>query len=120
MLAPNDEAEKINAEGLVEDLKTYTNTRLKLLGLEATKRGADIFSGLISIFLIIFILFLIILFLSLAASAYISSLLENKSAGFLIVAGFYFLTAILLWLGRKKLLVHPIREKLIRIIFNTT
>ena len=119
MLAPTDQAEKINVEGLVEDLKTYTNTRLKLLGLEAAKRGADIFSGLISIFLIIFILLLFILFLSLAASAYISSLLENKSAGFLIVAGFYFLTAILLWLGRKKLLEHPIREKLIRIIFNS-
>lgn len=119
MFTSTDQAEKINVEEVVEDLKSYANTRFKLLRLEATQRGAEFLSGLISIFLIFILLLLVILFFSLAAASYLSVLLENKYAGFLIIAGFYLITAIILWLGRKKLLEHAVREKLIRLIFNS-
>lgn len=109
--------EKVKLEDLMEDLKNYAVTNYTILKLETAERTAVIGSGMISSLVVLSVMMLFILFFSLAAAFYLSALLGNTYAGLLIVAGFYLLAGTILWFGRKKLLEHPLRERLIRKLF---
>ncbi len=104
----------INLEQIVNEIKEYINLRTELLKLEITERssviGASIFSVLIVVVLILFFLFLG----SIGLSIYLSEFVGNSYAGFLIVAGGYLLLGLILFLGRKKLIEEPLRDKIIR------
>ncbi len=104
-------------EELSEGLRDYLNTNIQLVKQETTVVSSVILSDMISYVLIglsgLFFLF----FLSLMAGFYLSDLLESNLLGFAIVAGFYFLISLILFLIRKKWLSIPIREKIIRKAF---
>ncbi|MDP2238305.1 MAG: phage holin family protein [Bacteroidales bacterium] len=104
-------------EELSEGLRGYLNTNIQLVKQETISVSSVILSDLISHVLIglagIFFLF----FISLMAGFYLSELLESNLLGFAIVAGFYFLISLILFLIRKKWLSKPIRERIIRKAF---
>ncbi len=106
----------IKVDQLVNEIKEYINLRYELLKLEMTERssviGSSVFSMAIIVVLILFFLFLG----SIGLSIYISELLDCTYAGFLIVAGAYLLLGLILFLGRKKLIEEPLRDKIIRIL----
>ncbi|MFA9390175.1 MAG: phage holin family protein [Prolixibacteraceae bacterium] len=101
-------------EDLIEDLKRYTVTSIELFKLEATDSASALVSELISKVVIGIIVLLFAFFLSLGICFYLSDLFGNNYLGFGMVAGFYLLLGIVLIIGRKKLLINPVREKIIQ------
>ena len=104
----------VKIEDLAVSLVAYVNTNYKLLKLEAAERSSVIGSALISWLLVAVACFLFLFFFSLWAAFYISAILGNSYAGFLITTGFYFLVGLILVLGRKKLLDYPLKDWIIR------
>jgi hypothetical protein len=105
-------------EKLTENLKEYANTRYDIVTLKITQKVANIGSQTISVLLIGMILGLFLLFINLAVALYLSSLLNSKYVGFFIVAGFYFLLTLIFLIGRKKLIINPLRNLIVKQILN--
>jgi hypothetical protein len=106
-------------EELIENLKCYSVTTVELIKLETANRFSAIVSVVISKFIIGLIVLLFAFFLSLAICFYLSELFDNNYLGFGIVAGFYLLLGIVLIIGRKKLLINPMRERMIQEMFQS-
>lgn len=101
-------------EELIEQLKLYSVTTIKVIKLETVERSSALLSNLISRVIIGVIATLFAFFLSLGICFYLSELFNNSYMGFGLVAGFYLLLGIVLIIGRKKLLIKPIRERMIQ------
>jgi len=99
---------------LTKSLKVYIQTNIELIKLEATDRvsvlGADVVSGLI----VAFPLLLFIFFLSFGVGLYLAACFENNYMGFLLVAVFYLFLTCLLILTRKRIIINPIRNAMIK------
>jgi len=106
-------------EELTESLKKYIITIYELNKLEAVEHMAEISSSMISHFIVGLAEAMFVLILSIGGCMYLSARLGDNYTGFFIVAGFYFLLALILIIVRKKLIVRRIREKIIRKIFRT-
>ena len=111
-------SEHVEAEGLTENLKSYINTSLELIKLEVAERSSVIVAGLIGNLLVGVIGVLFVLFFSIGAGFLLSALLHNYYLGFAIIAGFYLLLALILILGKKKLVERPLRDKIIRMLLS--
>ncbi|MDP3461496.1 MAG: phage holin family protein [Bacteroidales bacterium] len=105
-------------EVIVSDLKAYLNTRLQLIRLETTSKITEIGSELFTSVFLGLIGFLFILFFSLTAGFYLADYFQKYYVGFGIVAGFYFLVGLILYVFRKKVFLTPIRKRIIRKILN--
>lgn len=106
-------------EELIENLKLYFVTTIELIKLEITDRFSAMLATLISKVIIGITVFLFALFLSLGISFYLSEYFGNNYMGFGLVAGFYLLMGLILIIGRKKLLVNPMREKIVQEIMQS-
>jgi hypothetical protein len=107
-----------NVEKLTENLKEYLSTRYDILILKVTQQIANIGSKSVAVILIGLFVSMFLLFVNIALAFYISSLLNNTHAGFFIVAGFYLLLAFIIILFRKKLIIVPLRNIIIKQILN--
>lgn len=101
-------------EELTGGLKKYLDTNIQLVKHEMTAASSVIISYLFSSLLIGLAALFFLFFISLTTGFYLSALLDSTIYGFAIVAGFYFLIGLLLFLVRKSLLMKPIREKIIQ------
>jgi hypothetical protein len=111
--------EEINSvEKLTENFKEYANTRYEIVTLTVAQKAATIGSQSVAIILIAIFGSMFLLFINIAAAFYISALMNNSFAGFFIVSGFYFLLTLLLILCRKKAIVLPLRNLIIKQILN--
>ncbi|MEO8761312.1 MAG: phage holin family protein [Bacteroidia bacterium] len=111
--------EEINSvEKLTDNLKEYANTRYEMVSLQVAQKTANIGSQSVAIILIAIFGSMFLLFINIAAAYYISSLMNNNFAGFFIVSGFYFLLTLILILCRKKAVVLPLRNLIIKQILN--
>ena len=89
-------------EPLIERIEQYSKTSFELLKLKSLDKTADISSGLISRMLLVIVLSLFALTLNIAIALWLGDLLEKNYYGFLVVASFWALTAIVLFF------LHPI------------
>jgi len=89
-------------EPLLERAEQFGKTNFELLKLKSLDKTADIASGLISHLLLSIVLFLFTVTLNIAAALWLGSLLGKNYYGFLVVASFYGLIAIIL------LFIHPV------------
>ncbi len=111
--------EEINSvEKLTDNLKDYVNTRYEIVTLQASQKAANIGSQSVAIILIAIFGSMFLLFVNIAAAFYISAMMNNNFAGFFIVSGFYFLLTMILILCRKKAVVLPLRNLIIKQILN--
>jgi len=102
-----------------ESLKQYLITNFEIIKLQATERTSVIGSVLGSKLVVGLTVFLFVFTLSIALGFYLSALLGDTYSGFAIIAGFYFLLAIVLLIGRKKLIETPLRDKIIKKILES-
>jgi hypothetical protein len=104
-------------ESLTDNLKSYVNTQIELLKLQLTEKvsaaGSTIFSSVLLVLTAISCIF----FLSCWAALYLSARIGDTYSGFAIVGGFYLLVSLILVMSRKQLLVTPIRNQLIKVLF---
>lgn len=101
-------------EELIDKIKDYLNTRMKLGKLTLIEKGVLLFANLITDGLVIIFLILAFLFVSLALGFYLSELLGNSFGGFFIVSLFYFVLAIIIYLIKDKYLEKPIINGMIK------
>jgi len=111
--------EEINSvEKLTDSFKDYVNTRYEIITLQAAQKAANIGSQSIALILIAVFGSMFLLFINIAAAFYISARMNSNFAGFCIVSGFYFLLTLILMLFRKKAVVLPLRNLIIKQILS--
>lgn len=103
-------------EDITESLKQYVMVNFEIIKLEATERTSVIGSSFVSGLIVAIAAFLFVFSLSIGLGFYLSALMGDTYSGFVIIAGFYFLLALVLFLGRKKFLETPFRDKIIQIL----
>ena len=103
-------------EELSDSLKQYLLLNIEIIKLEATNHVSAIGSTVASSLVVGISAFLFVFSLSIGLGFYLSALLGDSYSGFAIIAAFYFLLAIILFLGRKRLIERPLRNKIIEII----
>ena len=104
-------------EELTESLKGYLTTNIELIKHQAIERITVIVADLVSNVLVGLLLLFFLFFISLWACFYLSALFGNNYTGIAIVAGFYLLMGLIIYMVRKKLVIKPLRNKIIRNIF---
>ena len=104
-------------EELTDSLKGYINTNIELIKHQAVERTTVIVADLVTNAMVGLFLLLFVFFISLWACFYLSSLFGNNYTGIAIVAGFYLLLGVILYMVRKKMVIKPLRNIIIRNIF---
>lgn len=88
--------EELEHQKLIEKVSEYVKVRKELAILKTVDKGSEVAANLISNLLVLLFAVLAFLFGSFALGFYLSEVLGNSYMGFLIVAGFYLLIAIIL------------------------
>lgn len=105
-------------EDVGENIKQYVNTNLEIVKLELTNKTSVFGAELVSSIIIGSISFMFLFILSIGVGFYFSELLNNHFYGFIIVAAFYLVLLLIVFLFRKKLIQNPLRDKIIRKFLN--
>ena len=106
-----------NFSDLKEELKDYAENRFNLIRLHVVEQLSCHISGFIVKGGILYILFFGLIFLSMALAFFLGELFESYGLGFLIVAGIYFLIALIFYLLRKVLIEKPVIKSFIKLFF---
>lgn len=105
-------------EELVGHVKDYVDNQIDTVKLSAAEKISKLLAGFISLAVSLLVLGLFILFASFALALAFGKLTGEWYWGFLIVAGFYLLLGIFIWMAREKLLRLPILNVLLKQLFN--
>lgn len=98
---------------LVNKAKDIAETKAEIFKLKAAHKISVTASSVITIVAIGFIATLVVIILSIGLALLISNAMDNTSAGFFIVGGFYLLVGILLVLFRKQIIATPLSNMII-------
>ena len=112
------EEKKTPVEALLERSQAYTRTTLQLFKLKATDKGAELISKVVSGFVILILLVLLFINLNIAVALLIGEILGKMWLGFMILAGFYGITSLVVYLFRGFLIKRPVSNSVIREILN--
>ena|ERR1700743_1168626 len=110
------EEEKEATQPIIDQLKQYVETRIKLAKLQAIEGSSTVFASLITDALIVLIIVLAFLFASFTLALYLGHVLGAHWAGFGCVAGLYVIMALVIKLSRKKI-ERPIANSFIQKLF---
>jgi hypothetical protein len=99
---------------LFEQVKVYFNLRVDYLRLYIAENLIRFFSGLVLWMVIFLFLFFVLVFSSFAFAYWYGELTGHWSVGFLIIAGFYMLLAIVVYALRRALIVKPFTQLIIK------
>ena len=105
-------------EEISEGLKQYLMLNYEILKLQATERASVLGSSLFGLLMVWISAFLFVFTLSIGLGFYLSAVLGNAWSGFAIIAAFYFLIGVVLFLGRKKMIEKPLRDIIIDKLLN--
>jgi hypothetical protein len=100
-------------ESLVEHVETYTRTTVDLAKLRVVQKASEILSKIAMTVLLIVLSLLVLVFVSVGAALWIGELLGSAFYGFFIVAGFYLVLALLLYLLRDRIVKKPVSDAII-------
>ena len=110
------EVEKETPPPIIDQLKKYAETRIKLAKYQAIEGGTSVAASIIAEAVAIGSMVLASIFASFALAFYLGDILKDNWKGFGIVAIFYFIFAIILKYN-KTTLERPIANTLISKIF---
>ena len=111
------EDQELDAQEVISKVKEYVEVRKELAVLSAVEKGSQLFANLLTDGLVVLFGVLSILFGSLALGFYLSELIGNSYSGFLIVTGFYFLVAIIIYSLKDKYMEKHIVNGIIKKFF---
>ncbi|MDX9905816.1 MAG: phage holin family protein [Bacteroidales bacterium] len=92
---------------LMEQLKSYVNMRVDYVKLQVADYMIRFFSSLTLFIILFWIVFFAVFFGSFAFAYWFGEKTGMWSVGFLIVAGFYILLAVLVYVFRRVLIIRP-------------
>jgi hypothetical protein len=110
----NDTFEKI--EGLTEHVRDYIATRIEVAKLEIAEKTSLVIGNLIAGAVVALLFLFVIVFGSLAGAWALSDWIGKRYSGFLIVAGFYLLLAIIIWFSRARIIRFPVMNAIIKLL----
>ena len=110
------EEQKQTPPPIIDQLKEYAETQIKLAKYEAIDRGSKILASTITDVVIAVALVLTFLFLSLAVAFLLSLWLGSYWAGFGCMAGLYLLFAVIIILAKDKI-QKPLTDMFIKKFF---
>ena len=111
------EESKGTIEELSVDLSRYIETRIEHVKLSGISTWIELSAQTLGAFLLA-LLFLIGYFCFICGLAlYLGNLLGGTFIGFLLLSGIHFLCFIIVLLLRNTLIIHPFREKLVKLFF---
>lgn len=111
----NEKTEK--DPGLITNIKEYVNIRKDLAYLTIAEKASGAAAG-IAVGSILGILgFFVILFANLALGFYLSEIIGNTYAGFLILTGLYLIISLIVFFTKDKLIKKPIENGVIKSLF---
>jgi hypothetical protein len=99
---------------LSDSLKRYFILNIEIIKLEATRHLSNIGPKFITSIIVGVFLFMFVISLNIGAGLYLSTLFNDLYTGFAIVSGFNLLIAVVLLIGRKKIIENPFRDKIIK------
>ena len=99
-------------ETFVEHAKDYAEARLELVKLDASAKISNVVSSIASAVVIGLVGLFALLFVSIGTAWWIGQANNNPSMGFFIVAGFYVVVGIVLYLLRNSIKI-PILNQLL-------
>jgi Zn-dependent protease with chaperone function len=102
-----------------QETEAYIQARIHLFQLDITEKISRLSGVIAVVFMLAILLLLVMLGLSLMAGYYFADRFQSNFFGFALVAGFYFLLFIILWMVRKRLATF-IADKMVQTIFNAT
>jgi hypothetical protein len=111
------EAHIDNLKPLLEKAETYSKTSLELIRLKTLDKAADVSSTFFSRLFFIVVALIFAITINIAIALWLGDVTGKAYYGFLMVAGFYAIVAVIL------LLLHPniksgIRNAIIKNLFN--
>ena len=107
-----DTFEKI--EGLTDNVKEYVSTNIELARLNIAEKTSMVIGNLIAVSVVAILFLFVIIFGSIAGAYVISDLIGKPYTGFLIVAGFYLLLGIVIWVTRERFIQSPVMNTMIK------
>ncbi len=111
------EDKELDVREIAGKVKDYLEVRKELAILSAVEKGSQLFSNLLTDGLVVLFGVLGIFFGSLALCFYLSEVMGNTYSGFLIVTGFYFLLAIIIYAVKDKYMEKHIINAVIKKFF---
>jgi hypothetical protein len=106
-----------NIENIRREIQAYVEVKFDLIRLHTAEHLSRILTDITTVVISGYLLFLILTFISLAAGFFFGSLLGSNEAGFLCVAGFYFLLLCIFLALRKKIVEKPVIKAVVRLLF---
>jgi len=110
------EEQKETPPPILDQLKDYAETRIKLAKYQAVEGGSTVLASLISDTVAIISMVLAFMFASVTLAFYLGKVLDDNWKGFGCVAAIYLLIAIVIKLNKKKL-ERPLVNAFIQKIF---
>lgn len=98
---------------LVEKTEDYAKTSIELLKLQALDKSTSAISSLASIVIILISSLFIISMINIGAALWICQLMGNSYSGFFIVALFYAILSVVLYIFREEIVKTPISKRII-------
>jgi hypothetical protein len=102
---------------LKESIKDYVDTKLDVIKLKAIDKGSSVAAGIVVGVACAILGLIVLLFLGFSAAYAISDATDKPFLGFLVVAGFYILVAVLLVALKDKLITLPLINMLMKKIY---
>ena len=104
-------------EELANTVKDYVNTRIESAKLSVAEKSSAVIANVIAAFVVVGVFMFFIVFSSIALAFGLGEWIGKAWAGFLIVAGFYLLIGIVIWVARVKIIRLPVMNALIKQLF---
>jgi hypothetical protein len=110
--------EKAKIETIIQDVRHYIETRMKILLLDTTDKASSTISSIASMLLLAVSLIFVLLFLSIGAALWIGNSFGETSMGFLIIGLFYLVVGIILYAGRKSIIKTPVANSMLNSFYS--
>lgn len=95
-------------EDLVKHIREYIDVRLNSAKLSVAEKTSLVVSNIIAGILVLSVFLFVIVFAGIALAYALAEWTGRLYAGFLIVAGLYFLLAVIIWISKDRLLRMPV------------
>jgi hypothetical protein len=105
---------KEDLELLFEKTADYVETKVDLLKLQTIDKTADVASTLVLVMIVALIFSIVFFILNIGVALWIGNLLGKTYDGFFIIAGFYTLIGIMIYLFKGKLFKEGLSNLIIK------
>jgi hypothetical protein len=107
-----------NFDSLVEKAEAYGKTSVELIKLKTVDKVADGTSSVVAWSAVIIALILFFISLNFGVALWLGQLMGEIYSGFFVVAGFYGLVGLILYIFRNKWIKKPLNDSMINQMLN--